>query len=213
MVVESCSTWSAAAEGYTKQGPKISFAMCWSACHSCTGWVFATGGWGKPKEAGRGGARGDATESSNGKEKIESRTCIYLSSVATRIELGTTCRDGRVCDSLSEALWCYMAWQLTVFPPSTSPPSIESPLLQTRHPFRDMSLENILLDYNGRAKIIDFGMAREGHPHGGQINVPPTGPCGKKRYMAPEVVMSLTSNQAYDGFKVDVWACGIVLFM
>ncbi|CAM9289963.1 unnamed protein product, partial [Ascophyllum nodosum] len=25
---------------------------------------------------------------------------------------------------------------------------------------RDMSLENILLDNNGRAKIIDFGMAR-----------------------------------------------------
>ena len=132
---------------------------------------------------------------------------IYFSSAAIRVELGTTCRDGKVCDSLSEALWCYMVWQLTAFPASPPPSSIDSPLLQTRHPSRDMSLENILLDNNGRAKIIDFGMARAGNP------VPPTGPCGKMCYMAPEVVMSATSNRAYDGFKVDVWACGIVLFM
>ena len=78
-----------------------------------------------------------------------------------------------------------------------------------------MSLENILLD-NGRAKIIDFGMAitMEHTHHGvsasGQISIPPTGPYGKRRYMAPEVAMG---NQAYDGFKVDVWACGIILFM
>ena len=138
---------------------------------------------------------------------------IHLASLAIRVELGTTCRDGRVCDSLSEALCCYMVWQLTTFPASPPPPSIGSPLLQTRHPFRDMSLENILLDNNGRAKIIDFGMARAGPPHGGQMNVPPTGPCGRRRYMAPEVAMSAMSNRAYDGFKVDVWACGIVLFM
>ena len=91
--------------------------------------------------------------------------------------------------------------------PSFPTSSIQSPLLQTRHPFRDVSLENILLDSNGRAKIIDFGLARAEHP------VPPTGRCGKRRYMAPEVVMSGMSDQAYDGFKVDVWACGIVLFM
>ena len=85
-------------------------------------------------------------------------------------------------------------------------PVHSSPFLQIRHLFRDMSLENILLDYYGRAKIIDFGMARTGYA------VPPTGPCGKRRYMAPEVAMNAISNRAYDGFKVDVWACGIVLF-
>ena len=134
---------------------------------------------------------------------------VYLSSVATRVELSTTCRDGRVCDSLSEALlWSYLhglaAHGFSSFFPtpvhSISPPP-------TRHPSRNMGLEDIILDCNGRAKIIDFGMARAGHP------VPPTGPCGRRRYMAPEVAMNAISNRAYDGFKVDVWACGIVLFM
>ena len=78
-----------------------------------------------------------------------------------------------------------------------------------------MSLENILLDKDGRAKLIDFGMAlMVGQPHGvsagGRSSIPPTGPCGKRSYMAPEVAMG---DRPYDGFAVDVWACGIILFM
>ena len=72
-----------------------------------------------------------------------------------------------------------------------------------------MSAENILLDDKGRAKIIDFGMALMMGPPG-VSSILPTGPCGKRNYMAPEVAKS---DRAYDGFAVDVWACGIILFM
>lgn len=78
-----------------------------------------------------------------------------------------------------------------------------------------MSTENILLDDNERAKIIDFGMALmmarlPGVSTCDESSIPPTGPCGKRRYMAPEVARS---DRPYDGFAVDVWACGVILFM
>lgn len=96
-----------------------------------------------------------------------------------------------------------------------------------------MSLENILLDESGRAKIIDFGMAlRLPQPPGrggggagafdgvgdgiggasarGVRSISPTGPFGKRHYMPPEVAMNA---QEYDGFSVDVWACGVIMFM
>lgn len=98
---------------------------------------------------------------------------------------------------------------------------------------RDLSLENILLTEHGQAKIIDFGMAlRFGHARGGgrgasaggafsggaaaagggtdARSISPTGPFGKKHYMPPEV--ALNENE-YDGYMVDVWACGVIMFM
>ncbi|CAN0372559.1 unnamed protein product [Hapterophycus canaliculatus] len=100
-----------------------------------------------------------------------------------------------------------------------------------------MSLENILLTEHGEVKIIDFGMVlRCGQSHaenpvgeggggtGGSDgdgrsavsntcnarSISPTGPFGKKHYMAPEVAMN---EQDYDGFAVDVWAVGVIMFM
>lgn len=118
-------------------------------------------------------------------------------------------------------------------PPLSPVPSL-SPNEQPTTP-RDMSLENILLDGQGRVKIIDFGMALmvdqpqrhqelvETHAaaggggggggldgSGSRRSISPTGPCGKKHYMAPEVAMN---ERAFDGFAVDVWACGVILFM
>lgn len=93
--------------------------------------------------------------------------------------------------------------------------SFSLPSSRASRSFRDLSLENILLDNNGLAKIIDFGMAlKVGQPHGvfsgSRSTIPPTGACGKTSYMAPEVART---DQPYDGFAVDIWACGAVLFM
>jgi len=38
----------------------------------------------------------------------------------------------------------------------------------------------------------------------------PQGQCGKPNYIAPEV---LQSTESFDGFGVDVWAAGIILFI
>ncbi|CAN0068044.1 unnamed protein product, partial [Scytosiphon promiscuus] len=102
---------------------------------------------------------------------------------------------------------------------------------------RDMSLENILLTEHDEVKIIDFGMVlrfgqQQAQAHGGEDgggagafdgdrrsggsdsssarSVSPTGPFGKKHYMAPEVAMN---QRIYDGFAVDIWAVGIIMFI
>ena len=38
----------------------------------------------------------------------------------------------------------------------------------------------------------------------------PQGQCGKPNYISPEV---LTNNVPFDGFAVDLWAAGVVLFI
>ena len=99
---------------------------------------------------------------------------------------------------------------------------------------RDLSLENVLVQRaTNVCKIIDFGMclkmkraddyplAEDGQqaltfasvfgPPGPQfINIPPQGVCGKKNYIAPEV---LANDQPFSPIKVDVWALGIILFI
>lgn len=77
---------------------------------------------------------------------------------------------------------------------------------------RDLSLENLLLTDNGEVRIIDFGMALQvalGRDGRAGLMLP-QGPCGKANYMTPEILLS---ERAFDGFKIDIWACGIILFM
>lgn len=78
---------------------------------------------------------------------------------------------------------------------------------------RDVSLENLLLDEEGIVKLIDFGLAlRIPQTADGAARVlPHQGRCGKQYYMSPEVVAPTSAG--FDGFAVDVWACGILLFM
>lgn len=78
-------------------------------------------------------------------------------------------------------------------------------------PIRDVSLENLLLEGNV-VKIIDLGLALKvpQFADGSAVPLPPQGACGKQFYMSPEV---LTSSGEFDGFAVDVWACGIMLFV
>jgi serine/threonine protein kinase len=89
---------------------------------------------------------------------------------------------------------------------------------------RSLSLENLVVDSTGQLKIIDFGMAlrvpftdiknfnsisdvsegsirrlisRDHHQRGGNLT-----------YLAPEIL----EGSDFDGFAVDLWAAGIILF-
>lgn len=68
------------------------------------------------------------------------------------------------------------------------------------------------MDEGKRIKLIDFGLAlRIPQTADGRARaLLPQGPCGKQLYISPEV---LTSSSGFDGFAVDVWACGVMLFM
>ncbi|SMN22128.1 similar to Saccharomyces cerevisiae YPL150W Putative protein kinase of unknown cellular role [Maudiozyma saulgeensis] len=68
---------------------------------------------------------------------------------------------------------------------------------------RDLKLENILLDKDGKAKLTDFGFTRECMTKSMLETV-----CGTTVYMAPE----LTERKIYDGFKIDIWALGVILY-
>jgi serine/threonine protein kinase len=86
---------------------------------------------------------------------------------------------------------------------------------------RDMSLENILVDEYTRSVVIDLGMClRVPYDNGDQVGdvsggglrrlIKPLIPCGKPNYITPEV---LASNEPFDGFAIDLWASGVILFI
>ncbi|KAI1320293.1 Chk1 protein kinase [Mortierella claussenii] len=71
---------------------------------------------------------------------------------------------------------------------------------------RDLKPENILLDSKGTLKISDFGLATV-FKHAGRTR-PLATPCGSAPYVAPEVL-----EEEYSGDAVDVWSCGIILYV
>ena len=68
---------------------------------------------------------------------------------------------------------------------------------------RDLKPENLLLAENNILKIIDFGLS---HEFGGEELLKTK--CGSPSYAAPEIICC----PFYDGFKVDIWCCGIILY-
>lgn len=68
---------------------------------------------------------------------------------------------------------------------------------------RDLKPENLLLTKNKTLTIIDFGLSSE---FDGK-NLLST-KCGSPSYAAPEII----KGYQYNGFKTDIWCCGIILY-
>ena len=69
---------------------------------------------------------------------------------------------------------------------------------------RDCKLDNLVLDSEHNLKLIDFGFACS-FTEGEQFHVF----CGSPDYAAPELVASVP----YNGPDVDIWACGVILYL
>ena len=70
---------------------------------------------------------------------------------------------------------------------------------------RDLKPENLLLTKSHILKIIDFGLSN--YFKNEQEDLLET-PCGSPCYASPEMV----AGKKYNGFKIDIWSSGIILF-
>ena len=68
---------------------------------------------------------------------------------------------------------------------------------------RDLKPENLLLTEKKILKIIDFGLSHEFEEEEFLKTK-----CGSPSYAAPEII----SKPNYNGFKIDIWCCGIILY-
>jgi serine/threonine protein kinase len=68
---------------------------------------------------------------------------------------------------------------------------------------RDLKPENILMTDSKLVKLIDFGLSNN-YVEGNLLSTP----CGSPCYASPEMV----AGKSYDGFMIDVWSTGIVLY-
>ncbi|XP_077252240.1 CBL-interacting protein kinase 19 [Tasmannia lanceolata] len=72
---------------------------------------------------------------------------------------------------------------------------------------RDLKPENLLLDEHGDVKVSDFGLSAVSDQirQDGLFHTF----CGTPAYVAPEVL----ARKGYNAAKVDIWSCGVILFV
>ncbi|KNA21999.1 hypothetical protein SOVF_038100 [Spinacia oleracea] len=75
---------------------------------------------------------------------------------------------------------------------------------------RDLKPGNILLGANGKIKVTDFGLSaikviKDHIRPDGMLHTQ----CGTPAYVAPEILR----RRGYDGAGVDVWSCGVILYV
>jgi len=68
---------------------------------------------------------------------------------------------------------------------------------------RDIKLENIMEDYEGQLRVVDFGVSKELESADQRLNTI----CGTPQYMSYEMLIGSTYT-----YPVDFWASGVVLF-
>ncbi|XP_049908353.1 serine/threonine-protein kinase N2 isoform X1 [Epinephelus moara] len=76
-------------------------------------------------------------------------------------------------------------------------------LHQNKIVYRDLKLDNLLMDADGYVRIADFGLCKEGMGHGDRTSTF----CGTPEFLAPEV---LTDNNYTR--SVDWWGFGVLLY-
>lgn len=69
--------------------------------------------------------------------------------------------------------------------------------------YRDLKLDNLLLDTEGYVKITDFGLCKEGMGYGDRTSTF----CGTPEFLAPEVLTDTSYTRA-----VDWWGLGVLLY-
>eukprot|EP01061_Rhynchopus_euleeides_P007986 TRINITY_DN1704_c1_g1_i1.p1 TRINITY_DN1704_c1_g1~~TRINITY_DN1704_c1_g1_i1.p1 ORF type:complete len:426 (+),score=124.45 TRINITY_DN1704_c1_g1_i1:313-1590(+) len=78
---------------------------------------------------------------------------------------------------------------------------------------RDIKPENIILTHDGVLKVADFGISNlQKINESGEVSssLKLKTICGTLHYIAPEVISD--TRMGYNGFKADVWSCGVVLY-